>query len=76
LCIGECAESDVGEGLGEEQGFGEGADGEGVLAWCDGCLAGGGEDGVDADGVDLFLLRDMSVSERRARGGPTHSYDG
>lgn len=76
MCVRECAECDIGECLGKEHGFGEGADWEVVLARCDGCLAGAGEDGVNADGVEFFLLQEMSVSQRRARGDTTHSDDG
>ncbi len=62
--------------MGEEHGFGEGADWEIILAGCDGALAGASKDGVDADGVDLFLLQAISVGEWWVRGEVTHSYNG
>lgn len=69
LGVGQGAEGEVGECLREEDGGGEGgAGGEGVGPGRERGGAGGGEDGVYADGVDLLLLLRWCGLERAAYG--------
>ena len=63
----ECAEHEVGEGLREGDGGGEVGDREVVEAGGDGGGVCAGEDAVDTEGVELFLLG--CVSGVRVLGG-------
>lgn len=66
----ESAEDDIGEGLGEGDGALEVRGWENVFARLDGSLAGGGQDGVGADSVQLFLREDgVQGVENDALGG-------
>lgn len=71
LSFWERSKNDVGEGLGEEDGLLERSDGEFVFAGFDDFVAGTGENGVYAEGMQLLLLR-SAFSKRKCADSLTY----